>query len=174
MKLYLTQDGISAFRHPETPIIATFDCDNDNAHELMNMFYTVVNYETITPVLTHQENSEKSAAREADIDDLKSQIDMLERKIKSLEVENEVVERTFANLNNRLTSVYGFISEIMKRLALITIIPATHRQKNAKIAEYVRNLDTLLRIIDSPPQDMDDIPKKKRWDEPQDMDDIPF
>jgi chromosome segregation ATPase len=86
-------------------------------------------------------------------------LDDVNEKVVSLEKRIEFLEKKVGNLENRLTTVYGFISEIMKRLALMTVLQSTHRQKNAQIAEFVRNLEVAQRIIDLPAnQDMDEIP----------------
>lgn len=69
------------------------------------------------------------------------------------------LEKKIANLENRIQTVYGYIDEIMKRLALLTVLQSTHRQKNALIAEYVRSMDTVRRILDvKETHDQDDIP----------------
>lgn len=82
-------------------------------------------------------------------------IEKLERAEKRI----EALEKQVGNLENRIQTVYGFVSEIMKRLALLTVLPSTHREKNAQIAEFVRNLDSAKRIMELPAmQDMDDIP----------------
>jgi len=86
-------------------------------------------------------------------------LDDANEKIAELDKRIEFLEKKIGNLENRLTTVYGYISEIMKRLALMTVLQSTHREKNTQIAEFVRNLHTVQRILDVPAnQDMDDIP----------------
>jgi len=86
-------------------------------------------------------------------------LDDANEKVVSLEKRIEFLEKKVGNLENRLTTVYGYVDEIMKRLALMTVLQSTHRQKNAQIAEYVRNLESAKRIMELPAnQDMDDIP----------------
>lgn len=69
------------------------------------------------------------------------------------------LEKKIANLENRRQIAYGYIGEIMKRLALPTVLQSTHRQKNALIAEFVRSMDTVRRILDvRDTHDLDEIP----------------
>lgn len=69
------------------------------------------------------------------------------------------LEKQIAKLENRIQTVSGYIDEIMKRLALLTVLQSTHRQKNALIAECVRYMDTVRRILDvRDTHDLDEIP----------------